>query len=53
MKKVMLIVCLLSVFSATAKPMICKCSKGTMTVTVGGGGFSMSCSEGGQVSCQL
>lgn len=53
MKKVMLIVCLLSVFSATAKPMICKCSKGTMTVTVAGDGFSMNCSEGGQVSCQL
>lgn len=53
MKKAMLIVCLLSVFSATAKPMVCKCTKGSMTVTMDGGRFNMSCSGGGQVSCEL
>lgn len=53
MKKVMLIVCLLSVFSATAKPMICKCNKGSMVVIMDGNRFEMSCTGGGQVSCEL
>lgn len=53
MKKVMLIVCLLSVFSATAQPKVCKCTKGSIVVIVDGNRFEMSCTSGGQVSCQL
>jgi hypothetical protein len=53
MKKVMLIVCLLSTFTATAKPMTCKCTKGSMVFIIDGDRFEMSCTGGGQVSCQL
>ena len=53
MKKVMLVVCLFSTFATTAKPMTCKCTSGSMVLTLDGDRFEMSCTDGGRVSCTL
>lgn len=53
MKKICLILCLISSSSLVAAPIKCTCTSGDMTVEIEGGKTKMSCSDGGKVSCEL